>query len=128
MSDKFTYDYSAPSKDERREIEDIRRRYGGEKSKEDKLTKLRNLDKRVKNLPVAASLSLGIGGTLIFGLGLTMVLEWKMLLFGVIVMLIGCVPAALANAAYNILLDKNKRKYSDEILRLSEELLNGDED
>lgn len=127
MSDKFTYDYSAPTKDERREIEDIRRRYGGGKTEEDKLTKLRNLDKKVKNLPTAISLSLGIGGTLIFGLGLAMVLEWKMLLFGVIVMIIGCVPAAFANAAYNILLEKNKRKYGEEILRLSDELLNGDE-
>lgn len=127
MSDKFTYDYSAPTNDERREIEDIRRRYGGEKIKDDKLAKLRNLDKKVKNLPTAVSLSLGVGGTLIFGLGLAMVLEWEILLFGVIVMLIGCVPAAFASAAYNILLEKNKRKYGEEILLLSEELLNGDE-
>lgn len=128
MNDKFTYDYSAPSKEELREIEDIRRRYGGDKQEKDKLTLLRELDKKVKNLPTVISLTLGIVGVLIFGLGLTMILEWKILLWGVVVSLIGCVPMASAFFAYNYLFEKSKRKYGDEILRLTDELLSEAED
>lgn len=128
MNDKFTYDYSAPTKEERKEIEDIRRRYGGQKSEKDKLFRLRELDNKVKNPPTVWSLILGIGGTLIFGLGLTMVLEWKIFLWGVIVAIVGCVPMAFAGVVYNRLLEKNKQKYGEEILRLTDELLNDFED
>lgn len=125
MDDKFTYNYSAPTKEERREIQDIRRRYETkENDSESKLEKLRRLDKKVKNLPTVLSLCLGIGGTLVFGLGLTMVLEWQKLVFGVVVMLVGGVLAALANVVYKFLFTKNKQKYGEEILRLSEDLLN----
>lgn len=125
MDDKFTYNYSAPTKEERREIQDIRRRYETkENNSESKLEKLRRLDKKVKNLPTILSLCLGIGGTLVFGLGLTMVLEWQKLVFGIVVMLVGGVLAALANVVYKLLFTKNKQKYGEEILRLSEDLLN----
>ncbi len=128
MNDKFTYDYSAPTKEEIKEIEDIRRRYGGQKKEKDKLFRLRELDNKVKNPPTVWSLILGIGGTLIFGLGLTMVLEWEIFLWGVIVAIIGCVPMALAVVVYNRLLEKNKKKYGEEILRLTDELLSETED
>lgn len=120
--EKFRYNYSAPSKEERAEIEDIRRRYG-EANEEDKLSRLRRLDGRVKHLPTAIALTLGIGGTLIFGLGLTMILEWNLFLWGSIVMIVGCVPVGAAYPVYNALFRKNKQKYGEEILRLSEELL-----
>lgn len=127
MNDKFTYEYSAPTKAERNEIEDIKRRYSTVNGTFDKLSRLRNLDKKVKNPPVIISLTLGIVGTLIFGLGLTMVLEWQILVWGIIVMLIGCAPMVAAYFAYNYVLNKNKSKYSKEILRLSDELLSKDE-
>lgn len=124
MDDKFTYNYSAPTKEERREIQDIRRRYDTKENDSDsKLEKLRKLDRKVKNLPSIISLSLGICGTLIFGLGLTMVLEWQKLVFGIVVMLVGGILAAVANVVYNILFTKSKQKYGAEILKLSEELL-----
>lgn len=125
MSDeKFSYNYSAPSKEERAEIEDIRRRYGEESGGEDKMATLRALDGKVKHFPMAIALILGIGGTLIFGLGLTMVLEWGLFLWGVCVMIVGCVPVALAYPVRNALFRRNKKKYGERILQLSEELLN----
>ncbi len=120
---KFSYNYSAPTKEERREIEDIKRRYSAETPTESKMERLRHLDKKVKRSPTAVSLSLGIVGTLVFGLGLTMVLEWNMLTTGIIVMLAGCLPIAAAYPLHNLILAKNKKKYGEEIVKISEELL-----
>lgn len=126
-NNKFTYNYVAPTKEECREIEDIKRRYEKQTHEKSKLERLRELDRKVKNPPMVWGLTLGVLGTLVFGLGLTMILEWKILLYGIIVMLVGCVPIALAYPAYNIVFSKQKGKYGEEILKLSEELLSGNE-
>lgn len=124
---KFTYAYSAPTEDERREIEEIKRQYEGKKAEKDKLTQLRELHARVKTLPYILSLCLGVIGILIFGTGLTMILEWHLVAWGVAVSVAGCVPMGLAYPAYALTLKRNKRKYGDEIVALSKELLNEDE-
>lgn len=123
---KFQFTYSAPTKTEREEIEDIRKNYLPEDEKESKLKKLKKLDEKVKNIPTMWSLCLGIGGVLIFGLGLTMILEWNLVALGVIIDIISCVPMGLAYFVYNRLKTKLTQKYKDEILALSEELLNED--
>lgn len=119
----FNYKYSAPSKNERREITGIRKQYLP-KEKEDKLTRLRNLDRKVKNTAMSLSLCAGVIGTLIFGLGLTMVLEWELLVFGIIVSIVGAIPMGAAYYIYAKILSINKKKYGDEIIALSDELLN----
>ena len=125
MNDKkFVYTYSAPTEKERREIEDIKRQYSGEKTEKDKLSRLRELHARVKNPPLTAALTLGVAGVLIFGTGLTMILEWNMLLWGAAVMTAGCVPAGLAYPVKRLLLARGRKKYGAEIVNLSEELLN----
>lgn len=124
---KFKYSYNAPTKEERREIEDIRRRYGGDKDRSS-IERLRKLDAAVKNPPMILGLTLGIIGVLVFGTGLTMVLEWSLLTWGIVVMLVGCVTMAAAYPAYNLLYAFKKKKHADEILNLADELLdNGSE-
>lgn len=125
--EKFTYDYTAPTKDERREIEDIKRRYGGGTKRQGKMERLRYLDSKVKTMPTVLGLSLGIVGTLLFGLGLTMVLEWGVMVGGIALMAVACLPIAAAYPVYGVVYARNKSKYGDEILRLSDELLNGDD-
>ncbi len=123
MSDnKFHYVYSAPTVEERKEIDSIRKQYveGEEVSKIDRL---RSLHARVKRSATAVSLTVGIVGCLTFGLGLTMVLEWGKTLAGVLVAAVGCVPMGFAYPLYTRVLRRNKKKYGNEILRLSEELL-----
>ena len=124
MSNQFNFKYTAPSQEERKEIDSIRRQYTPQDKTETKLERLRRLDGLVKNTAIVWSLVLGIIGCLIFGLGLTMVLEWSILLWGIILMAIGSVPMAIAYPVYKFVLNKGKEKYGDEILRLSEELLN----
>lgn len=124
---KFTYSYAAPTEEERREITDIRRAYASEEKKESKLERLRALDRKVKNLPMAFSLSLGILGALIFGLGMAVVLEWSdfvWLGWGILLGLVGLALVACAYPAYKFLLERNKKKYGEEIIALSDELLN----
>ena len=121
---KFEYTYSAPSEAERREIESIRRQYEEHpRSAESKLERLRKLDAYVKNSATCVALILGVVGILIFGLGMTMVLEWALPLWGVLVGFVGLPPIALAYPVYRSVSKRNKKKYSAEILRLSEELL-----
>ena len=124
MNNQFNFKYTAPSQEERKEIDSIRRQYAPQEKTETKLERLRRLDGLVKNTAIVWSLVLGIIGCLIFGLGLTMVLEWSILLWGIILMAIGSVPMAIAYPVYKFVLNKGKEKYGDEILRLSEELLN----
>ena len=121
---KFVYNYSAPTEVERREIEDIKKQYGGEQVKTDNLTRLRELDKRVKQPPLIVSIVLGIVGVLIFGTGLTMALEWSLILWGAVVMVVGVVPMAVAYPVRKAMVKSNKKKYGDEIVKLSNELLN----
>ena len=127
MSNQFNYKYTAPTEEERKEIDSIRRQYAPQEQTETKLERLRRLDGLVKITAIIWSLVLGVIGCLIFGLGLTMVLEWSILLWGIVLMVIGSVPMAIAYPVYKLALNKGKAKYGDDILRLSEELLNESE-
>ena len=120
MAEKFEYKYNAPTQEERKEIDNILKDYLPEDSKESKINKLRTLDFKVKNYPIIYGLSLGIIGTLVFGTGLTCILEWSLILLGIIVCVIGLFVAVIAYPIYK----KLKNKYSEEIIQLSKELLN----
>ncbi len=127
MNDKFNFKYTAPTEEERREIDSIRRQYAPQEKTESKIERLRRLDGLVKNTAAIWSLVLGVIGCLIFGFGLTMVLKWNMLLWGICLMAVGSVPMALAYPVYKKVLNRGKKKYGNEILTLSEELLNESE-
>lgn len=122
---RFEYTYAAPTKDERKEVEEIRKYYSNSET-EDKLTRLRRLDEKAKTPPMLWSLSLGIVGTLIFGGGMSMVMlldAWYWIVLGIVLALIGILPIALAYPVYKKVTKKCKEKYGAEILRLSEEIL-----
>ena len=124
MSNQFNFKYTALSQEERREIDSIRRRYVPEEKTETKMERIRRLDSLVKNTAMIWSLCLGIVGTLIFGLGLTMILEWSIFLWGIALMAIGSVSMAVAYPVYKEVLKKYKKRYGAEIVKLSEEILN----
>ncbi len=124
MNKKFEYQYSAPTEEEKKQIESIRRAYAKEEPQaESKIEQLKALDKKVRNSATAVALIVGIVGCLLFGVGLTLVLEWKNFLWGIIVMAIGCLPMIAAYPLHGWVLEKGKKKYGARILALSEELL-----
>lgn len=123
-NNRFEYSYSAPSEEERREIAAIRRQYEDRSTTtEGKLERLRHLDALVNSTATAVSLAVGVIGLLIFGLGMTMILEWDLTVWGVLISAIGALPIGVAFPIYRKLLARGKKKYGAEILQLSEELL-----
>ena len=122
---KFEYTYSAPTERERREIESIRKQYvAEEKTTEGAIERIKALNAKVNGGATTLALILGIVGILTFGLGLTMVLEWDIWLWGIILMAVGCIPMALAYPSHTWMIKKGRKKYGEEIVRLSDEILN----
>ena len=122
MSDKFRYTYSAPTDGERKEIERIRREYLPD-AHDEKMTRLRALHARVRNVPMALAVTLGVAGVLLFGLGMSMTLAWELIAGGIVVAVIGMLATIVANPVRRVLLKRGKQKYGAEILRLTDELL-----
>ena len=121
----FSYTYTALSESEKREVARIKERYTADnKSSATKLDRLRSLDAKVRNGAMIIGITLGVVGVLVFGLGLTCVLEWGLWVLGISLMVAGCVPIAVAYPVHNAVYKHNRNKYGDEIARLSEEILN----
>ncbi len=122
---KFEYTYTAPTERERKEVESLRRQYAVQEPKvQSKVEKLRALDNKVKNPPQILAFSLGVIGTLIFGGGLSMILEASLYVWGTVIALLGMIPIALAYPLYKKYHTKLKDKYRKEILQLTDEILN----
>ena len=120
----FKYNYQAPTAEERREIESIRNSYLTQKpNQDDKLSTLRKLDSKVRSLPKILALTIGIIGTLIFGLGLAMILEWNLIAWGILICAVGIIIIVVNYPIFRKVSTNLKNKYSKEILNLSEELL-----
>ena len=90
--------------------------------------------RRLHSIPTqkaqAASIAIGVLGTLILGTGMSLcmtdlgaALGHLAMVIGILVGLLGLVMVALAYPVYNIVLKKERQRIAPEILRLSEELL-----
>lgn len=127
-SNRFEYNYSAPTQSERKEIENIRRRYIENPNKEDKTAEMRRLDFYVRSFPAALSITVGVIGLLLFGFGLALVLEFNQTVFGVVFSLLGMIIAIPAKFIYDRLLAFQKKKYGARILDITEKLLGENEE
>ena len=124
-NNSFEYTYSA---ERQQEIEAIRRKYLPKE--EDKMQQLRRLHSIPTQKAQAASIAIGVVGTLILGTGMSLcmtdlgaALEHLAMGIGILVGLFGLVLVALAYPVYNIVLRKERQRIAPEILRLSDELL-----
>ena len=115
----FSYTYSAR---ENQEVLNIRKKYLPQS--ESKLEELIRLDKTVQNSGIMESLCAGIGGCLIFGLGLCLAMEviGHMVWLGVILGLVGAVGMLAAFPVYRRFFNKAKVQHSPRILELAAEL------
>lgn len=116
----FKYTYSAP---EQAEIKKIREKYLPKEETENKLERLRKLDRSAENPAVILSLVLGTIGTLLLGVGMCCTMVWKdYFILGIIVGIVGIGVLSCAYPVYKKLLRKGREKVAPEILRLTEEL------
>ena len=125
MSEKFEFKYTAPTAEERKEIDSIRSQYLPKNEKLSNLEKLRKLDAKVKSIPICVALTMGVVGILMFGVCMTFFLEWMEFWYiGVPFGIVGLLMVSFAYYVYNKLFKKYKSKYGEEIIKLSNELLN----
>ena len=115
----FSYTYSAP---ENQEVLNIRKKYLP--CEETKLEELKRLDSLVQNSGITQSLYAGIGGCLVFGLGLCLAMEviGQMIWLGVILGLVGTVGMLAAFPVYRKFFNKAKAQHTPRILELAAEL------
>ncbi len=123
QNNNFKYKYSAPTEKERREIESIRRQYISDTSEERKLERLKKLHFGIKYRATLSAVFLGVFGILLFGGGMALCLEFSQMTTGIILSAVGVLPMFLAYPLYLAVLKLQKKKYSEEIIRLSDELL-----
>ena len=121
----FSFTYSA---EQQKEIETIRDKYLPKEA--DKMEQLRKLHQVPTQKAQAASLAVGIIGTLIMGIGMSLAmtdigsaLGSLAMVIGIAIGIVGMVLVALAYPIYNRVLQKEREKIAPEILRLSDELL-----
>lgn len=118
----FSYKYSAK---ENKEAQEIRKKYLPQS--ESKLDELRRLDEAVQNSGMLEALCAGIGGLLVFGLGMCLAMQVigsgvLMIALGILLGIAGMVCMVAAYPIYRSVFSKTKSKYTPRILELTEEL------
>lgn len=85
-ANEYRYQYSASNqRDVTKEVEKIRNQYAGKQGDVDALEQLRKLDAKAKKPALAASLAVGISGTLILGFGMSLAMAMNHFIPGIIV-------------------------------------------
>ena len=118
----FIYRYSAK---ENMEVQEIRKKYLPRE--ESKFEELKRLDYTVQNSGMMESLCAGIGGALVFGLGMCLAMQvigsgLVMMVVGILIGIIGIVGMLIAYPVYRKVFAATKEKYAPRILQLAEEL------
>ena len=118
----FEYTYSAPAQDE---VKRIREKYLPKEVT--KLDQLRALDAGVTKRGNAISIIHGMVYTLILGLGMSCCMVWagKWFVPGIFIGCIGLAGVAATYPLYSYIVKHERKKAAPEILRLSEELILG---
>ena len=122
MENTFSYKYSAK---ENAEVQAIRKKY--RPKSESKLEELKRLDETVQAPGMVESLCAGIGGALIFGLGLCLAMQvigsgLVMMIIGVLIGIVGMAGMLVAYPVYRKVFSATKEKYAPRILELTAEL------
>jgi len=109
------------SAEEQKELNAIRAKYVPKGSKPlTNLDKAKAIDARVESKGTIAGLAVGIIGALIMGLGMACVLVWDKMALGILIGLLGLAGVAGAYPLYQRVIQKERAKAADEIMKLSE--------
>lgn len=117
----FTYSYSASRQEE---VRRIREKYAPA-VQEDKMERLRRLDRTAARPGTIAALAVGIISTLIMGLGMCCTMVWDETLFvpGIAIGVVGILGICAAYPLYLRITKRQRDKLAPEIMRLADELM-----
>ena len=118
----FTYTYSASQQEE---IKHIREKYAPPTQTEDKMERLRKLDRDVTKPGTIVALIVGIISTVVMGFGMCCTMVWGDTLFvpGIAIGVIGIVDVCISYPLYTRITKKQRDKLAPEIIRLTDELM-----
>ena len=122
-NEPFSYNYSSKEQSEVRRIRDKYKT--SDKDAEDKLERLRALDRGVTAKANTASLIVGLISTLVLGIGMCCCMVWGGVWFalGIVIGVVGIFGVAMAYPVYSYIVKKERERIAPEIIRLSDELL-----
>ncbi len=121
-NNSFIYTYSASQQNE---INEIRKKYIS--NEENKMEKLRRLDKSTEQKGTIISIIIGVISAVVLGFGMCCTLVWTdYFVLGVVIGIIGIVGASSALPVYRYLVKKEREKIAPEIIKLIEELSKGE--
>ena len=117
--DSFRYTYSAKQQEE---ILSIRKKYLPQRQ-EDKMEQLRRLDQGAGKKGTVVSVTVGILGCLLLGVGMCCTMVWMESWFlpGVALGIIGIAGVAAAYPLYSHITRRQRQKIAPQILKLTEE-------
>lgn len=115
------------SSEDLKTVEEIRNSYTREE--ENDLEKLRRLDEKVRRPATVAACSIGTFGTLVLGVGLCICLgaigASSLFPLGVVLGAAGIAAMTAAYFIYGAVIKVRKKKYAENVLALSDKILNG---
>ena len=125
-TESFNYTYSAKQQEE---IKAIRKKY--EAPEANKMEQLRRLDASATQKATTRSMTVGIIGALIMGLGMSITMtdigavfgSFLSMVVGIVIGIVGIVLVCLAYPTYHRTLKAERERIAPEILRLSDELM-----
>ena len=118
----FNYTYSAK---EQEEIKRIREKYASPTKEETSMEQLRRMDESATKGAAIVSLTVGIAGALILGIGMCCTMVWgdKLFIPGIIIGLAGIAGVSAAYPLYTRMVKKKRTELAPEIMRLTDELM-----
>ena len=127
----FNYTYSTKQRDE---VIAIRKKYTPTEPEDvDNITLLRNIDSEVTRKATVRALTTGVIGALLMGTGMSLLMtdlsstmgldSWIALLIGIVLGMVGLIIMCVTYPLYNHILERERARVADEVIRLSDELL-----
>ena len=127
----FNYTYSTKQRDE---VRAIRKKYAPTEPEDvDNITLLRNIDSEVTRKATVRALTTGVIGALLMGSGMSMLMtdisskagldSGISLLIGIVIGMVGLIIMCVTYPLYNHILERERARVADDVIRLSDELL-----
>lgn len=104
-------------------VEQILKQYGEKTTT--KMDELKSLDRKVRRPAEIFAYSFGVAGALVLGVGMCLAMKviGNIMPLGIVVGVLGIAMVSVNYLIYKGILNKRKKKYSEKVLRLSEEIL-----